>query len=89
MAGLGRARRAAVVTATVASVAMLAAGCTGGIAPAAHPAQHSPTASAAPAVLPAGAQRQALAARYLAVAKAGPAPVGELLVNELALRYVE
>jgi hypothetical protein len=40
-------------------------------------------------VLPAGAQRQALAARYLAVAKAGPAPVGELLVNELALRYVE
>jgi hypothetical protein len=76
MAGLGRARRAAVVTATVASVAMLAAGCTGGTAPAAHPAspaRHSPAASAAPAVLPAGAQRRALAARYLAVAKAGNA----------------
>jgi hypothetical protein len=76
MAGLGRARRAAVVAATVASVAALAAGCTGGpvpMAPAspAAAAPHSPAASSAPAVLPAGAQRRALAARYLAVAKAG------------------
>ena len=65
--------------ATVAGVAMLAAGCTGGTAPAAHPAspgaaaRHSAAASAAPAVLPAGAQRRALAARYLAIAKAGNA----------------
>jgi hypothetical protein len=74
MAGLGRARRAAVVTAT--GVAVLAAGCTGGTAPAAHPASptpHSPAASSAPAVLLAGAQRRALAARYVAIAKAGNA----------------
>jgi hypothetical protein len=79
MAGLDRARRAAVVTATVASVAALAAGCTGGTVPAAHPASpgtaapRSPAASSARAVLPAGAQRRALAARYLAIAKAGNA----------------
>ena len=79
MAGHDRARRAAVVAATVASVAVLAAGCTGVAVPMAHPASpaaaapHSPAASAAPAVLPAGAQRRALAARYLAVAKAGNA----------------
>src|SRR5260370_31347823 len=71
MAGVGRTRRAAVVAATV---AVLAAGCSSGPArPVAPRASPSPSAQARSiaAALPAGAQRRALAARYLAIAKAG------------------
>ncbi len=57
------------MAATVATVAVLAAGCSGG-APPASQAQAATSHSAA-AGLAVGAQRQALAARYLAVAVAG------------------
>ena len=74
MAGLGRPRRAAVVAATVAAVAVPAGGCSGGAAhPPSRPASPSPAGHnrATTAALPAGAQRRELAARYLAIAKAG------------------
>lgn len=74
MAGPGRPRGAAVAAAAVTAVAALAAGCTGGAAqPAAPPGSPGPAgrASPAPAVLATGAQRRELAARYLAIAKAG------------------
>jgi hypothetical protein len=74
MAGAGRTRRAAVVAATVAAATALAAGCSSGPArPAAPRASPSPSAQARSiaAALPAGAQRRALAASYLAIAKAG------------------
>jgi hypothetical protein len=70
MAGLGPARSAA---AAVGVAAMLAAGCSGGAAQrSAPPAPASPAghARATAAALPVG-QRRALAARYLAIAKAG------------------
>jgi hypothetical protein len=73
MAGLGRAR-SATTAAAVAAVAVLAAGCAGGAAqPSAPPAAASPAghARSTAAALPVGAQRRALAARYLAIAKAG------------------
>jgi hypothetical protein len=74
MAGLRRPRRAAVVAATAAAVALLAAGCSDSPAqPPAPPATPGTAAhaSSAPATLPAGPQRRELAARYLAIAKAG------------------
>jgi hypothetical protein len=70
MAGLGRPRRAA----AVAAVTVLAAGCSGGAAhPAAPPASPGPAGHprATAAAIAAGAQRRELAARYLAIAKAG------------------
>ncbi len=73
MAGSGRTRSAATAVA-VAAVTVLATGCTGGAArPSAAPAPVSPAghARATAAALPVGAQRRALAARYLAIAKAG------------------
>src|SRR5262249_43279239 len=62
-------RRCAAMAATMAAVVgVLAAGCSGVPAKPASPGQ--PTASAA-AGLAVGAQRKALAARYLAIAQAG------------------
>jgi hypothetical protein len=56
--------------AVAAVAAVLAAGCSGGPAGPASPGQPAPSHSAA-AGLAVGAQRKALAARYLAIAKAG------------------
>jgi hypothetical protein len=74
MAGIGRPRRTAVVAATAAAVAVLAAGCSGGAGRPPAPAASSGRAGharAAPAARAAGARRRELAARYLAIAKAG------------------
>ena len=70
MAIPGRPRRAATAATVAASAAVLAAGCSAGPAKPASPG--GPAAShSAVAGLAVGAQRQALAARYLAVAQAG------------------
>src|SRR5262249_62011392 len=66
----GRHRCAARAAARAATVAVLAAGCTGGPAGPASPARAAVSPSAA-ARLAVGAQRKALAARYLAIAEAG------------------
>jgi hypothetical protein len=57
----------------VAAVAALAAGCAGGPAPGTPPATPGPAAHPrpAPTALATGAQRRNLAARYLAIARAG------------------
>ena len=70
MARPGRPRRTAIAVTLAAAVAVLAAGCSGG---AAKPAGTGRPAAAhpAPAGLAVGAQRTALAARYLAIAQAG------------------
>ncbi len=70
MARSGRPRCAALAATTAATVAVLAAGCSGGPAKPASPGKPAASHSAV-AGLAVGAQRQALAARYLAVAQAG------------------
>jgi hypothetical protein len=77
MAGLDRARRAAVV----AGVAALAAGCTGVAVPMAHPAA---PAAAAPHTAAAGVEL-----RLVTCGRPGRLRAREPLVNELALSYVE
>ena len=72
MAGFGR-NRSAAMAAAVAAATVLAAGCTRGSAqssapPASPGPAHARSAQAAP---PAGARRRQLAARYLAIARAG------------------
>jgi hypothetical protein len=70
MAGLGRTRSTA--AAAVVAAAVLATGCTGGAArPPPPPASPAGQARATAAALAVGAQRRELAARYLAIAKAG------------------
>ena len=70
MARRGRARCTAMAVAMAAAIAVLAAGCSGG--PAKPAAAGTPAAShPATAGLAVGAQRKALAARYLAIAHAG------------------
>src|SRR5215813_7911812 len=76
MAGLARTRRVtAVVTAPMALVCVMAVtpGCTSSPAGSpAHPASPGPAGPApVPTALATGAQRQALAAKYLVIAKAG------------------
>src|SRR5215468_10502551 len=70
MARNGRPRRAAMAAAMAAAVAVAAAGCTGVPAKSASLGRAAPSHSAT-AGLAVGAQRTALAARYLAIAKAG------------------
>jgi hypothetical protein len=70
MAGLGRTRSTA--AAAVVAAAVLATGCTGGAArPPPPPASPAGQARATASALAVGAQRRELAARYLAIAKAG------------------
>ena len=70
MARSGRPRCAALAATTAAAVAVLAAGCSGGPAKPASPGKPAASHSAV-AGLAVGAQRKALATRYLAVAQAG------------------
>ena len=70
MARPGRSRYAAVPVTMVAAIAVLAAGCSAGPAKPASTGRHA-ASHPATAGLAVGAQRKALAARYLAIAQAG------------------